>query len=176
MLDTVLIHTPAYVWAILLLLVWRGVRALRERDVRFGQLFIMPCVMLPVALLDVGRKFGPGLLPLSAWALGAAALAWLVWRTGGGGVAPGSAPRMVRVRGSVLPLLLMLAIFAVKYALTAALAVAPAVLRVPAVAAAACAVLGCANGWFAGRLLRDVADYRARGQVRAGMPATRPMA
>lgn len=170
MFNTILSHTPAYAWAILLLLAWRGANALREREMRFGQLFIIPCAMLPVALLDVGGKFGPGLLPLSAWALGAAAAAWLAWGTGATRVAPGSTPGMVRVRGSVLPLLLMLAIFLIKYATTAALVAAPAVLRTPVPAAAACAALGCANGWFAGRLVRDVLDYRAARKVSARFP------
>lgn len=166
MLNNILGHTPFYVWAILLLLAWRGASALRERETRLWQLFIVPCIMLPVALLDIGRKFGPGALPACAWGAGAAAVAWLAWR-GAARVAPGSAPGMVRVRGSVLPLLLMLAIFLVKYAAALALAVAPAALRDPATAAAACALLGCANGWFVGRLLRDMADYRLFSQAGA---------
>lgn len=163
MLNNLLTHTPAYVWLILALVVARGVVALRERETTLKKLCIIPAIMLPVALLDIARKFGLDGLPLSAWGLAVVAAMWAVWSLGGRRIAAGSTPDTVRVGGSVMPLLLMLLIFAVKYATTVMLVVSPALLHGAAVTAAACALMGGANGWFFGRLLRDVADARAVG-------------
>jgi len=163
MLNNLLTHTPAYVWLILALVVARGVVALRERETTLKKLCIIPAIMLPVALLDIARKFGLDGLPLSAWGLAVAAAMWAVWSLGGNRIAAGSAPGMVRVGGSVMPLLLMLLIFAVKYATTVMLVAAPGLLHSAAVTAAACALMGGANGWFFGRLLRDVVDAREVG-------------
>jgi len=168
MLNNLLSHTPVYVWIILALIVARGMVALRDRETKIGKLFIIPAIMLPVALLDIARKFGLDGLPLAAWAAGVAAAMWLVWRLGGTRVGAGSTPGSVRVRGSVMPLLLMLAIFVVKYATTVMLVVAPATLQGVVVTVAVCALLGGANGYFFGRLLRDVVDYRAQGRVAVG--------
>ena len=158
-----LTHTPAYVWLILALVVARGVAALRERETTLRKLCIIPAIMLPVALADIARKFGVEGLALGAWVLAVAASMWAVWSLGGRRIAAGSAPGTVRVGGSVAPLLLMLLIFLVKYATTVMLATAPALLHSAAVTSAACALMGGANGWFFGRLLRDLADARAAG-------------
>ncbi len=86
---------------------------------------------------------------------------WAVWSLGGTRIAAGAAPGRVRVGGSAMPLLLMLLIFVVKYVTTVLLVTAPALLHCAAVTALACALMGGANGWFFGRLLRDVVDVRA---------------
>lgn len=161
MLSTLLTHTPGYVWALLALLLWRGVAALRSRETTPAKLCVVPCIMLPLALLDIAAKFGLAALPLSAWALGLTAAMVLAWKLGGSMVAPAGTPGRLRIAGSVLPLLLMLAIFALKYTTSALLAVSPALLHSPGVAAASCALFGAANGYFLGRLLRDLADCRA---------------
>jgi len=158
-----LTHTPAYVWLILALVVTRGVIALRARETTLRKLFIIPGIMLPVALLDIARKFGLEGFPLTAWGLAVAAAMWAVWSLGGTRIAAGAVPGRVRVGGSVMPLLLMLLIFAVKYVTTVMLVTAPALLHGAAVTAVACALMGGANGWFFGRLLRDVVDVRAAG-------------
>lgn len=42
----IIIHTPTWIWPLLLLLIWRGLSSARPRDVGLGQL-----VLLPVALV-----------------------------------------------------------------------------------------------------------------------------
>ena len=162
-MNFLLTHTPAYVWLILALVVARGVVALRTRETTLRKLCIIPAIMLPVALLDIARKFGLDGLPLGAWTLGVAGAMWAVWSLRGTRIGAGAAPGLVRVRGSVMPLLLMLLIFVVKYATTVMLVAAPALLHGAGVTALACALMGAANGWFFGRLLRDLIDARAVG-------------
>jgi hypothetical protein len=96
MLQQIITHTPVYVWAILAVLVWRGLAALRERELSVRSLFIVPLVMLALSLQDLVAKFGQSALAFGAWAVAAAATALLVWRFGRSRTAPGAA------RGNVL--------------------------------------------------------------------------
>ena len=156
MLIQILSHTPLYVWAILAFLVWRGVAELREREIAMPRMFVLPLVMLILSLHDIARKFGFDATAFIAWTTAFAAATLLAWRFGRMRVAPGSAPGRVRVAGSVIPLVLMLSIFTLKYLTSVLLAVRPDLAGQPAVAAAVCAMFGVFNGYFLGRLLRDV--------------------
>ena len=162
MLQQILIHTPVYVWAILAVLVWRGTAALRDREMKVRSLFIVPAVMLVLSLQDVGSKFGSSGLAYAAWAAAAAATALLVWKSGRSRTAPGSAPGSVIVRGSWVPLAMMMAIFFTKYAASVLLAVLPHARQDALFAAGVCALFGVFNGCFLGRLARDVAAVRAQ--------------
>jgi hypothetical protein len=67
MLQQILSHTPAYVWAILAFLVYRGVIASLDREVALKKLFIIPAVMLALSLHDLAGKFGFTSLSVPAW-------------------------------------------------------------------------------------------------------------
>ena len=58
------------------------------------------------------------------------------------------------VPGSALPLVLMLSIFTLKYALGVAIAMRPELAKYPALALPCAALLGACSGLFAGRTLR----------------------
>lgn len=162
MLIQILSHTPLYVWAILAFLVWRGVAELREREIAMPRMFVLPLVLLILSLHDIARKFGFDATAFIAWTAAFAAAALLAWRFGRVRVAPGSAPGRVRVAGSVVPLVLMLSIFTLKYVTSVLLAVRPDLAGQPMVVAGVCAMFGVFNGYFLGRLLRDVGfDARA---------------
>lgn len=115
MLQQILTHTPAYVWAILAFLVYRGVIAGSDREVAPGKLFIIPAVMLALSLHDLAGKFGFSGLSVTAWTAGAAAGAGLAWKLGAVRVAAGARAGTVMLRGSWLPLGLMMAVFFTKY-------------------------------------------------------------
>jgi hypothetical protein len=160
MLQQILIHTPVYVWAILAVLVWRGTAALRDREMPVRSLFIVPAIMLALSLQDVVMKFGSHAMPLAAWALAAAAATLLVWKLGRSRTAPAATPGSVIVRGSWVPLAMMMAIFFTKYAASVLLAVLPHARQDAMFAAAVCALVGVFNGCFLGRLARDVASLK----------------
>jgi hypothetical protein len=164
MLIQILTHTPLYVWAILAFLVYRGVVALRERETTLRKLFIIPVVMLALSLQDIAAKFGAGLLPWSAWAGAALAVALLVWKFSGAGISAGAASGGVRVHGSRAPLALMMAIFLTKYATAVTLAIQPQASHNPLFAVAVCALFGAFNGYFLGRLARNLHSWQ---QLRA---------
>ncbi|WP_317204990.1 DUF6622 family protein [Janthinobacterium sp.] len=168
MIQHIIGHTPLYVWAILALLVQRGVSASRDRDMSVRKLCIIPLVMTALSLQGIASAFGmDGVAPL-AWLAGALAAAALLWRMGApAGVTADPARGMIRQPGSWTPLALMLSIFCLKYALAVSLAMAPELRHAPLFTLAVCALYGVFSGVFAGRLLRSLAVYHRAGKVAA---------
>ena len=165
----ILTHTPLYVWAILAFLVYRGVVAMREREVDARKLCIVPAVMLVLSLQDIWTKFGAAGPALAAWLLGAMGAALLAWQFGRKRIAAGAAPGSVLVRGSRVPLAMMMAVFCTKYAASVTLAIQPQVRTHALFAVGVCALFGVFNGCFLGGLARDLKAYRElRAQARAG--------
>jgi hypothetical protein len=160
MLIQILSHTPLYVWAILAFLVQRGLTAMRDRDVEVRRLVLIPAVMLVLSLQDMNAKFGLGGWALAAWAIGAAGMALLAGLAGASRIEAGTMPGWVRVRGSGLPLVMMMAVFFTKYVASVTLSVAPQLRHDTVFACAVCVLFGVFNGWFVGRLVRDLASYR----------------
>jgi hypothetical protein len=168
MLIQILTHTPLYVWAILAFLLWRGVAEMRDRELTLRRMLILPLVMLGLSLNDMALKFDMGMVLVAAWVTGCAAAMLLAWRFGRTRIAAGTAPDSVLVRGSVMPLILMLAIFLTKYITSIVLVIQPQLAHQMAVAGAICLVFGVFNGMLLGRLARMAG---AVGQQRAGVPA-----
>jgi hypothetical protein len=159
MLQQILIHTPAYVWAILAFLIYRGVIASTDREVEFNKLFIVPAVMLALSLQDLAARFGLGGMVLLAWSAGAALSAGLVWKLSAARVVPGNRPGSVLLRGSWLPLALMMGVFCTKYAAAVLFAMNPQAQQNVVFIGLVCALFGIINGIFLGRLARDTSAY-----------------
>ena len=156
MLIQILTHTPLYVWAILAFLLWRGAVEMRDRELTLRRMLILPLVMLGLSLHDMTLKFNLGVLLMAAWVAGCAAAALLAWTFGRTRIAAGTAPDRVVVRGSVMPLVLMLAIFLTKYITSVVLVIQPHLAHQRPVAGAICLVFGLFNGLLLGRLARMV--------------------
>ncbi|SHH09052.1 DUF6622 family protein [Massilia sp. CF038] len=173
MLQQILTNTPVYVWAILAFLVLRGVIAMRDREISIGKLFIIPVIMLALALQSIVARFGVELLPLAAWTAGAACLTVLVFKFGGTRLTSGSTAGLVLVRGSFLPFALMMAIFLTKYVTAIVFAVQPQASQNPLFVALVCALLGIFNGCLLGRLASDLRYVRNMPQqAKDGTPAS----
>ncbi len=153
MLIQIVTHTPVYVWAIFALLVYRGVVALRDREMTIRKLFVIPVIMLALSLQDVVAKFGADFMPLSAWAGGAVLMTLLVWKFTSAGISAGASPGRIRVRGSWAPLAMMMAIFFTKYATAVTLVMKPSASHDPLFSTVVCASLGVFSGYFLGRLV-----------------------
>lgn len=157
MFQQILAHTPAYVWAILAFLIYRGVVASQDREMSLRQIAIIPAVMLALSLQDIAAKFGLGGVPMAAWLAGAAISATLTWLVSDKSRAtPGSAAGTVVQAGSWIPLALMMAIFFIKYTVSVALSLHPELARGLAFSAGVCALFGIFNGIFLGRMLRPL--------------------
>ncbi|MEO8684580.1 MAG: DUF6622 family protein [Devosia sp.] len=48
----IIIHTPIWIWPLLLLLIWRGLSSARSRDVGLGQLVLLPLVLVSLSALS----------------------------------------------------------------------------------------------------------------------------
>lgn len=160
MLIQILTHTPLYVWAILAFLVYRGMAAMRDRDMEVRKLVMIPAVMLVLSLQDISAKFGLGGWALAAWAVAAAGVALAAGLAGSERIAASAVPSHVRVRGSRLPLVMMMAVFFTKYAASVAVSVAPQLRQDTLFACIVCGLFGVFNGWFIGRLVGDMASVR----------------
>jgi hypothetical protein len=160
MLQQILTRTPLYVWTILAFLILRGVLAMRTRDIALNKLFIIPIVMLVLSLQDIAAKFGMTGLPIVMWTLAAGATTALMWQFCAPRVTPAATPGRVIVRGSRLPLALLLAIFVTKYVATVVVAVQPHLRQDTLFMVAVCALFGVFNGYFLGHMARDLRAYR----------------
>ena len=141
--------TPVWVWAILVSLVVLGVRQLRSRVVSRYSVLIAPVAFLFVGLLAAGR----GRTGFSAWALtllATAALTFFVWQPTAGARYDASTDRL-NLPGSVIPMLLMLAIFLLNYVINVVLAINPALRGELAWQVGPAVVLGALSGVFIGR-------------------------
>lgn len=160
MLNQIVTHTPVYVWAILAFLIFRGVIALRTREVAMSKLFIIPIVMLALSLFDIAAKFGLGGIGFATWIATAVATLALLYHFSAARVAPTGTPGHVIVRGSIWPLALMMAIFVTKYVASVVLAVQPQLHQSVTFTVVVCALFGLFSGYFVGRLARDVKAYQ----------------
>lgn len=124
-ITQIIIHTPIWVWAILLLLIWRGLISTRPRIVGLGKLLFLPLVLVALAAYHI---LGSG--------LSSATLAGLAFGTLGG-VAAGlvlerrnpATPLgngQIQLAGEWTPLLVILAIFFTRYAGAVTAITAPA--------------------------------------------------
>jgi len=147
-------HTPPWVWAILAAIVVLG--ALQMRDQRPARLRVL---LLPLGLGAYSAwgalsLFGAAPGVIAAWLAGALGLALasrtLPWARG---VRHDPAGDRIHVPGTVWPLLLMLAVFAVRYAVVVTLVCHHEWAADAAFAAAVAGLYGALSGVFAGRAL-----------------------
>ncbi|MBS0315875.1 MAG: hypothetical protein JSR49_01980 [Proteobacteria bacterium] len=158
MLMQILIHTPLWVFALFLLLLWLGMRQMLPHQVKLPRATLLPLAMVGLSLYGVASAFGQspgGPLALAGWAIGAAVLAPVVLlRALPAGVRYDAANRRFQLPGSVVPLVLMMGIFCVKYAVGVKLALDPALAQHAGFALAIGTAYGAFSGTFAARAAR----------------------
>ncbi len=158
MMVQIMQHTPGWVWVLFLALICLGYLQSRTRTVAKARLFALPAAMLGLSLYSLFATFGAVRLGLLAWLAGGL-LALLLQRVRGWPAAASYAPdtRLYTIRGSWVPLALMLAIFLARYAVAAAVAVDASLRQANALIAAASLVYGFLSCTFlarAGAVLR----------------------
>lgn len=168
----ILNHTPLFVWAILAFLIFRGVLSMRAREVDVRKLFIIPVVMVALALQDIVTRYGMTGAALAAWAGAAALTAWAIVAFTRTRIEAGATPGSLRLRGSWVPLAAMLAVFVTKYTVIVSMIVHPQLRNDAPFVVAACAASGLCSGFFVGCLLRDLkASMLLRSPVTGAVPA-----
>jgi len=149
----ILSHTPGYVWAILAALVLVGSLQLRRQRMSRARLLIAPLAMGALSLWSATAAFGARPAVALAWLLGMGT-AWLANRALRWPRDVGSDGDAFVVAGSPWPLALMLAIFALRYAVAVSLVFHPEWRADPVFAASMALLYGALSGMFTARAVR----------------------
>jgi hypothetical protein len=165
---TIVQRTPVWVWGLLAGLLLLGAVQLRQRRIRPLRSLLMPLVLALFSLIGLGRDLSSGGwagLAFGAWLLAAAAVLFATRRLGppaGTRYEPGTG--LIHLPGSPLPLMIIMAIFLLKYGMGVELALQPALTAQPAFALGLAATYGALSGLLAARsaaLWRLVSDRTA---------------
>jgi hypothetical protein len=152
MFIQIITHTPVWVWAILALLLWVGLKQTLPRRVSLRRITVLPLVMVGLSLAGTFTAFGSGINALLAWGAGAAITAAVVVRC--------NLPQATQyntwtqhfeIPGSWTPLVLMMGIFITKYAAGVALAMQPDLASNPLFGQSVSALYGGFSGVFVAR-------------------------
>lgn len=155
MLLQIILHTPKWVFAVFVLLLWLGCKQLMSGSVSLAKVTVMPIAMTGLSLAGVVSAFGDSPGALLGWAVAAAALMLVVLQQ----ALPAStrydrAAREFHLAGSAVPLVLMMGIFFTKYVVGVALAMRPELRQQASFAVAIPMLYGAFSGIFAARAVR----------------------
>jgi hypothetical protein len=144
-------HTPVYVWGLLAYLVWGGWKARTTYVVSWKLLPLLPIVMFCWSLYAVLARYD--LLSLCLWALSVALGMWVGEQTTRRlRLRVDRTHKLVEISGSWTPLGLSMAIFALRYALSATQEMRPDLVGSPVLLALECGA-AVVSGMFVGRLI-----------------------
>lgn len=154
-------HTPWWVYLLFGYLLTRGLKGMKDGTVSVKKLAIMPSVMAVFGLVSLVTDLPLNALSLGSWIVGLGAGALLGWHFGMRRALRVD-PKAGRVwrRGSPLPLLLMLLIFAVKYSFGYLSASQPDLVDDPAFYVTDMGVSGLVTGFFFGQFASVLARLR----------------
>ncbi len=151
MMIDILLHTPHWVWGLLAALTAIGAAQTRDREMGLRRVTVLPLALIALSAFGVWSVSAHSPIALAAWAAGvAAALLFSGRLTAPRGAVWNPVSETLHVPGSLLPLVLMLGLFTLKYAVGASLALHPELGTTPGFGAAC----GLAYGSFGGLFLR----------------------
>ena len=154
MLIAILSHTPVWVWALLAALVALGLWQRRERRVRPAQLLALPLALLGLGLWSMAPGFVAQPLAALLWLLAIVAFGWLGRRLPRPAAARWLADEgRLFLPGSWVPLLLIVCIFSLRYAVGVGQGLHPEWRNLAQVQWPLAAVFGALSGLFLGRAL-----------------------
>jgi hypothetical protein len=149
MILDILAHTPVWVWIVFGALILLGLQQSRTRDVSIARATILPVVMIVLSLSGVVSAFGPVPIALVAWAAGVGLSLTLAGKAVAvRGASRSTQPGHLRIPGSLVPVMLIMAVFITKYSAGVALAINPSLAANTAVAVILSLVYGVFSGLF----------------------------
>ncbi|MEB6380111.1 hypothetical protein MXM41_14375 [Leclercia adecarboxylata] len=168
-ISGVLIHTPVWVYLILLFLISRGIRARKPATVTLEKLAIIPAIFLLWDIYDLLAFRKLTIATGSLWLAGllsGAAIGYILIK--GSAVTRAAAPRSIYRAADYSALPFMMLAFAVKYVLGVMSAIAPEALQRPGASAFAIITGGLFAGVFVGKFVRYVRVYMSAQVQQAG--------
>jgi hypothetical protein len=164
MILGILEHTPVWVWVVFAAILLLGLQQTRTRDVSITRATILPVVMILLSLSGVLGAFAHVPLAWVAWAAGVGLSLLLAGKVVAvRGASRSTQPGHLRIPGSFVPVILILAVFITKYTAGIALAMNPSLAANTAVAVALSLVYGAFSGLFWGRAQSLRAVVRQNG-------------
>ena len=155
MLIQILLHTPAWVFGLFVLLLWVGAKQLLAGSVSLTRVTILPLAMTGLSVYGVASAFGNEPMALVAWIAAALVLVGLVFtRPLPATTRYDAASRRFHLAGSAVPLALMMGIFFTKYVVGVLLAMHPELRHQTLFALGTGTLYGAFSGIFAARALR----------------------
>lgn len=155
MFIQIITQTPIWVWAILVLLLWVGLKQTLPRSVSLRRITVLPVVMVGLSLAGTLTAFGAASHALLAWGAAAAvSVAVVMQRNLPQATQYNAWTQQFQISGSWTPLVLMMGIFITKYAAGVALVMQPDLARDLLFSQIVNALYGGFSGVFAGRALR----------------------
>ncbi len=161
MLNQIISNTPSYVWGILAFLMFRGFKATMDRELEIRSVINIPVIMLALSVQGILSGFGADVLVITSWMLTTVTGAVISWNAvNSNNVRILADKNLVFYRGSWAPLIMMMAIFVMKYVVNVALHVNPDLHGNTAFVLISTALFGIFNGLFLGKMLRVLLMYQ----------------
>lgn len=155
MLLQILQHTPRWVFALFIALLWLGLRQTLSRQMTLTRVLLPALGLTAFSLYGVLSAWPTQTLTLLGWLVAAAtAGAWVLRQALPAGTHYDPDQHRFTVPGSWVPLVTMLGLFMTKYAVGAALAVQAAWVQDASFPFVCSAVYGAFSGLFVGRVWR----------------------
>ena len=157
-LGGILKNTPVWVWGLLAGLMVLGLSQVRSRNASRARVTLLPVTMTALSIWGTVSAFGAsplfGTVMLVWLAMTAILLAGVASTAAPRGATYDAASRTYRIPGSWIPLVLIVAIFLVKYVVGVDLAMQPALARDSQYTLIIAALYGVFSGTFIGRAAR----------------------
>jgi hypothetical protein len=152
----ILTHTPIWVFPLFAYLVWLGVKAMRPRTVTIWRSLIVPAVFIVWGLSRLISRQQDTMWPLVAW-FAAAAILLLVGLLTAHPIELDHTTGEIRRRGSAIPLIRNITVFALQYTVAVIAAVDPHDATTAAIVGRA--ISGGTTGYFLGRTIALLRQY-----------------
>jgi hypothetical protein len=159
-ISAAIAHTPVWVWPLFVVVLFLGARNLRTRERPISQMFILPAAMLIVALYNLTAGSANLTLVIPAFVVSFGIGIGVGWNLVPKNVLAQRDRGSVRVPGSVAPLLVVIALLILRYAIGYTYARWPEVRADPALALEFSATGALLAGILWGRILRLAQIYR----------------
>ena len=110
-------HTPIFVWPLIAVVLFLGARNLWTRERPLSQMFILPAVLVVFAIYNLAASRADPILPIGAFVVSFAIGIGVGWNLVPKKIVVLNERGALRVPGSVAPLLVVIAIVILRYAI-----------------------------------------------------------
>ncbi len=165
-ISQVLTHTPHWVWVVLALITFIGLKQVADRVVTSRSLALAPVALGAYSLWGAATAFGAHAEVVAGWLIGVALVVAAILALAGQSKAQYLGSGRYAVQGSVWPLACMLSVFAVRYVSTVTLVMHPSWAHDTMFSLTMPMAYGALSGVFLARSLRILRSAPAASGMR----------